>query len=229
MRYLLTTLLVFSLFSTACSDATEPVETDGEYDTFLVDGKSDRYGITEGSLEAQGVLRVVNTLSFADLNSFLDVRAARNVIAYRSGPDGVLGTGDDRVINTLVQLDSISWFGPASFSRTYNYALENDLMPKEGVLVHGILEGSGAAVGMLFVVNTHTFDELNAFLDVRAVRGIMAHRENGVSQNEVNFFQSLTELDAIPYMGATAFGRLLGYAQDNDYIFSDSPAQQAAN
>lgn len=216
-------LAALFLLAAACSEATEPVDSqgEGEHESFLAGGKADFHtGVEEGSLEAQGILLIVNTFSFEELDSFLDVRSARSIIAFRSGPDGILGTSDDRVIYNLAALDALSWVGPDALRRLRDHMIEHDLIPREGALVHGIQEGGPAAIGMLVVVNTLTFEELDDFLDVRAVEGIIDYREGGTTQGK-RYFRTLQSLDAVPYMGPTAFASLLGYAQDNDYIIVD--------
>ncbi len=69
------------------------------------------------SVEAQGVLTVVNTATFVELDDDvpLDVRAARNIVAYR----------DVQAIGTIAELDGIRYVGPSALGKLLAYAYEN--------------------------------------------------------------------------------------------------------
>jgi hypothetical protein len=110
---------------TACAPMGD--EVDGEDDDFLADGKSDAYGVAEGSPDALGVLRLVNEADFdlLDVTVGLDRRPARNIVDWRSGDDGQEGTDDDRVFETLVQLDKIKRVGHTAFGKLLDYARAN--------------------------------------------------------------------------------------------------------
>lgn len=66
---------------------------------------------------------------------------------------------------------------------------------------------------MLHHANTLTEDELDidVALDARAARNIVAYRANGP-------FLTLEELDAVPWVGPSAFQKLVAYAQANPVI-----------
>lgn len=86
----------------------------------------------EGSPTALGMLRVVNELSFADLDHEvgLDRQAATSIVAYRSGPDARLGTADDRYVDDLAQLDALYWLGPENLWRIQAFALAEGWVPE---------------------------------------------------------------------------------------------------
>ena len=75
----------------------------------------------------------------------------------------------------------------------------------------GISEGSPEATGVLAVVDALSEDRLRSDVGLadEAASHIAAH---GAS------FQSLAELDAVPYVGPIAFGKLLVYAKANGYV-----------
>ncbi|MBA3461060.1 MAG: hypothetical protein H0T46_13935 [Deltaproteobacteria bacterium] len=104
---------------------------DGENDSFLADGKADGGGVVEGSPEALGVLAVANKLGVAALDDDvgLDSRAAKNIVKFRSGPDTVLGSSDDKVFTTLTALDAVPYVGPAAFKHLLLFALAHDYVP----------------------------------------------------------------------------------------------------
>jgi len=193
----------------------------------VADGRDDAFDVAEGSDQAKSVLALVNRASFAelDVDAALDVRAARNIIAYRSGEDGQASTADDETFDTLVELDEVPWVGPRAFGKLLDYAQAVD-EPAGPDTVHGIEENSPEAKGVLEVANTldqQTLDDEVA-LDARAARNIVAYRAGqdetpGTSDDRT--FATLTELDAISWVSERAFGRLLDYARANDFIVDD--------
>jgi hypothetical protein len=109
----------------ACS--TEPV--DGEDDSFTFDGKGDDAGLSKRETDA--VLRVANksTRESLDDDVALDARAARAIMRYRTGADGVAGTDDDRRFWTLDELDRVPYVGPVAFENLTEYAGAHDPEP----------------------------------------------------------------------------------------------------
>ncbi len=162
---------------------------------------TDEAAIVEGSAEAAGVLRVANTLDFAtlDVDVGLDARAARNIVERR-------GAG----YPTLAALEAVPYVGDIAIGRMQTYAerqgwIEAAPPPPEGaVIVNGVAEGSAEARAILGLANTAPAAvlDVDAGLDIRAVSHIVARRP----------FADLAALDAVPYVTATAFQRLLAYA-----------------
>jgi hypothetical protein len=103
------------LFGAACAE--EPL-ADGEHDVFFTAGAADGFGVTEGTTEALGVLRVANETSREDLVAEVDLApvTADAIATYRAGADGMLGTADDVAIASLMELDAIPYTGPIAFS-----------------------------------------------------------------------------------------------------------------
>ncbi len=95
------------------------------------DGKTDFGDVEEGSVQACGVLHVVNESSFDILDNSppegvgLDSRAAMNLIMFRAGADGVLITDDDLEIESLAQLDEVPYVGPVAFRKLLEFAQLN--------------------------------------------------------------------------------------------------------
>lgn len=105
----------------ACSMGTQvPDETDGT----AVGEDGEVFGIREWSPEACAVLALVNTASLTvlDHDARLDSRAARNIIAFRAGPDGTLGNDDDRRFALLADLATIRRVKSSAFRKLRTYA-----------------------------------------------------------------------------------------------------------
>ena len=119
-------LVVIGLAACA-TDASE----DGVNDSFTGDGKADTGGISEGTPEALGALRVANEASRTELRSGvgLSSRAAANIVAFRLGDDGTPGTADDRSFSTLAELDAVPYVGPIAFGKLVAYAKANGEIP----------------------------------------------------------------------------------------------------
>jgi hypothetical protein len=81
------------------------------------------FGIKTGSAQATALLELVNSASLELLDDeiALDARAARNIVAYRDGLDGLTNTADDNPIDSLEELDSISWVGERAFGKLASY------------------------------------------------------------------------------------------------------------
>ncbi|HZO14922.1 MAG TPA: carboxylesterase family protein, partial [Polyangiaceae bacterium] len=87
-----------------------------------------------------------------------------------------------------------------------------ELDAREG---YSIAEGSREARAVLQLANTATQDALDGVvgLDARAAEAIVNFRR-GADGTEV--FETLAELDGVPYVGSAAFEKLLAYAQQEN-------------
>lgn len=112
----LVALLLFTSVGSACI-SEEGEDGDGIDDSFAGDGKSDAFGVAEGSPDAIGVLSLVNsaTLEQLDNDAGLASNAAKALIRHRQGADRKDGTEDDDLIDTLVELDAVPYVGPIAF------------------------------------------------------------------------------------------------------------------
>lgn len=130
------TALAVSLMACGGGPST-PDEGDGIDDTFLgAGGKADGGGIADGTPEALGVLKLVNTASFTTLDDDvrLDRRAATHIIAHRQGSDGLDGTTDDDLFDDLAELDGVKWVGKRAFAKLLAYAEAHGFIEDEPVL-----------------------------------------------------------------------------------------------
>lgn len=86
----------------------------------------------------------------------------------------------------------------------------------------GLVDGTAIACAILQVANTLSESELREDVDLseRAAGALVAYR-NGDSETTLaddQRFDSLAELDAVPYIGPIAFGKLRAFAEAEDYV-----------
>ncbi len=120
MKRTLFALPLLCLVPACAMEESDPL--DGEDDTFVSDGKTDS-GIPEGSDEACAVLKLASLAELSTIDDDARVHrwAAENIVAYRRGPDGMLGTADDEWFNTLAELDGVRWVGHNAFKQMLDY------------------------------------------------------------------------------------------------------------
>jgi DNA uptake protein ComE-like DNA-binding protein len=94
-----------------------------------------------------------------------------------------------------------------------------------GAIEATLLEGSPEALGVLDMLNdastTLTVLDVDAGLDRRAAAGLIAHRDgaDGVPGTaDDNPFDSVHEVDAVPYVGDSALAHLLDYARAHGWV-----------
>ncbi|MDX2091253.1 MAG: hypothetical protein SFX73_25570 [Kofleriaceae bacterium] len=119
-------MLVVSLLFGVTAVACAAESSDGRDDSFASDGKADE-SVDPESLEARGVVRLANSASKQELDDDvgLSARTTQNIVAYRAGDDGQLGTDDDKMIEDLEELDGIPYVGPISLGLLLDYAVAN--------------------------------------------------------------------------------------------------------
>jgi hypothetical protein len=98
----------------------------------------------------------------------------------------------------------------------------------------GIQEGTPDALGVLQVANTLTQAQLKSQVGLAsaAATNIAAYRKGddetaGTSDDEQ--FDTLRELDSIPFVGPVAFGKLLAYAQAHGFTTNPAPATSTSD
>jgi len=87
----------------------------------------------------------------------------------------------------------------------------------------GIQEGTAEAAAVLHVASTFSRADLvgEVGLAAKAADNVLAYRsgdDGAVSTSDDETFETLAELDAIPFIGPIAFGKLLAYAQAADLV-----------
>lgn len=110
------------LSTSACATPVEPLEGEGDAIDASFGGADAKADGRFGECELREVLLLLNasttsaeslrTTALAGLRT-KDV-VARNVIAHRDGADATLGTADDDLFDSLDELDSVDFVGPAA-------------------------------------------------------------------------------------------------------------------
>jgi hypothetical protein len=165
--------------------------------------------LVDGTPDAVGILAWLNdestSIDTLDFDAGLDKRAARFIIHHRNGPDMVFGTWDDNSFDTIEEVDAIKWVGPKTMLRLLGFAQEMGWVPgNEDVL--GVYDRVAFTVddsdAVLNFVNAASFEELDAILNVRAVKSIVEGRP----------FSSVKRLSEARYVGSSALVTLKGSA-----------------
>ena len=170
---------------------------------------------TISASDAQKILDFVNypttTEAVLDGNVRLDVRAAKAIIAKRNGVDGTYPSNDDVPFATLAQLDAISYVGDSAFTKLDAYARMNPAPARESV--EGVSFSGWQSVAVVYGVNHATAAELDAFLDARAAKALVAGAP----------YKSVAQMGPIAYVGSAALAALKTRAQA---WWADSQAPQ---
>lgn len=197
---------------TALSLLTVACVPDASSDAPAADADATARTLSEGSDEATIVLYLANHLDQDALDDdvTLDSRAAANIVAHRAGTDGVEGTSDDDVIDSLAELDGISYVGSSAMGELLDFGLARGMTGED---VHGVLVGTIEAEAILFVANqlSETALDYDVALDSRAASNITSDRGSaGLTR--------LADLDDVSYVSGRAFGKLLDFAHDHGML-----------
>jgi hypothetical protein len=130
----------------------------------------------------------------------LDARAARSIAGYRTGPDGVMPSTDDRYCDEFNTLDFLPNVGDAAISKLRAYALAHPA-PKAEVVENVTFRG-WEAQAVIWGVNNDSAAALDALIDVRAAAGLVARRP----------FATVSAMAPVPYVASAALVRLRAHA-----------------
>lgn len=157
--------------------------------------------ISEGSPEALGILGFLNavttTVTTLDVTVGLDARAAKALVAHRDGPDKAFGTADDDRFGSVLEVDSVAYVGTAALDKLLAYCRSNNLIPQPSDVLgtyRDVLFTIDEGTKTLALVNTATLERLDALIDVRAAKNIIAARP----------IASVLDLSKITYVGTNA-------------------------
>lgn len=163
------------------------------------------HNLTDGSPDAVGLLAFLNDeqtgFETLDIDARLDKRSAAGLIHHRNGPDGEFGTWDDNRFDSIDEVDAVKWVGSKTILRLLAYAGDLGYVPQADDLL-GVYDRVAFTVSqaddVLNFANAVSFEGLDAILNVRAARSIVAGRP----------FASLSELAAARYVGNRALSDL---------------------
>ena len=197
----------------ACGTPEQPVDT------------SAASALESGTPEGDAVLALVNdpVTTVAALDEVLDARAARNIVAHRDGPDGIAGTADDDLYDTVEELDGIKYVGNSALQRLLDLAKSSGYYDGGDEPDEAAIERAVLALANDRAVTFAVFDD-DVGLDRRAAANIVAYRDgaDGVAGTaDDRDFASIEEIDAISYVGSRALRRLEDYAIANGYLDRD--------
>lgn len=107
-------VLAASFTMIACG---EDLPSDGKLDPAAPPGKADD---VYGACQVDQLLAWVNNPATSVevlKKAGVHTRAARNIVAYRNGPDGLPATGDDNPFDDVQELDDVYFVGPVAFEQ----------------------------------------------------------------------------------------------------------------
>jgi hypothetical protein len=133
--------------------------------------------------------------------------AAGYVIQHRDGPDGLPKTADDNLYDTKAELSTVPYVDASSITKLVTYAATWSPPPEI------------PKVCMFLNHETTTYDVLKTKvgLTVTMATNIMAHRngKDGIfGTADDNPFDSVEEIDSVPYVGSSTITKLEAYAQN---------------
>jgi hypothetical protein len=176
-------LLLIAPLSTACL-ATGEDDADG-------DGA---FSISVSAADTALVLDLVNyplvDLAMLDDDAALDARAAKAIVAHRSGHDGSSMTWDDNWFDNLAELDAVAYVGDSALTKLIAFAHAHPVPPS--VTLEGVTYKGWQAEATVWGVNQATFEELDDGLDSRAATALLERRP----------FANLDAVAAAPYVGS---------------------------
>jgi 5-methylthioadenosine/S-adenosylhomocysteine deaminase len=145
------------------------------------------------------------SLDFLDNDVGLNKNAAIQLIAHRNGPDGVYGNGDDDPFDSEVEVDNVSYVGPTALA-TLNAWAATWAMPDENQEVLTFVNDPLA---------TYTVFDIDVGLKSLAAAKIVGHRDGPDGEFgtlDDNLFDTIEELDSVPYVGPVTLGQIAAYA-----------------
>ena len=173
-------------------------------DTFveapLSDARLAGRALEEGTPDALGVVAMLNdpgtTVTVLDVDAGLDVRAARNLIAHRDGGDP---------FDSVAEIDAVPRVGEATLALLVDFARAGGWVTDDTLygVVEGVTLSRDEAAAALRIANTAGLEvlDIDVALDARAAQGLVAQRP----------FATVEEVALVPYVGATALGRLVDW------------------
>lgn len=156
----------------------------------------------EAALVVQFVNDPATTVDLLDTDVGIDRRAAQNIIAHRNGPDGVYPSADDDPFDDLEELDAIPYVGEWAMAEIHDWAITHP--PAQAEHVEGVQFTSHEAAAVIWGVNHASLPELDDEV------GLVRQAAENLIANAP--YASVTEMGAVPYVGAAALTALRNHA-----------------
>ncbi len=193
-----------ALVTVGCADAGRgPDATSAGLDTASL-------ALLDGSPQGEGILAFLNDPSTSfevlDVEVGLDRRAAEHLIAWRDGADGVPGTADDDLFDSLEEVDDVYWVGATAIALLKAFTSEQGWVPAGDDLLGTWVGVTFTALEANLVVelpNRSPFVvlDVDVQLDKRAVEAIFAARPVGTAK----------DLAAVKYVGTASLERMKAF------------------
>lgn len=209
-------LTALALFAPAC--ATDPADATDD----ALDGEDDSFGAgkADGGPESCAVLKLANSADFDTLDDDvrLNKQAARKIIDHREGPDGELGTADDRWFANMGELDAIKHIGPKALERMEEYVADEGIACGEVSVqllafndFHGNLRPPSGSSGRIQTGPNAAVDRV----DAGGVEFMATHMQQLAAQN--------------PNTLVVAAGDVIGATPLLSALFHDEPTIESMN
>lgn len=173
-------------------------------------GADDGLELSLAELNATTLLAFLNgpelSLSLLLNEARLEARAARGVVAFRSGGDQALGTADDRRFASVAEVDAVPYVGAVALTRLDAFAATRG---GGSVSVEGVSFTAAEAALAVAVVNDGRI--VNAGLSATAVSNLVAARPHA----------TLEGVASVSYIGPTALTALRRHVR---VLLAGSPA-----
>ena len=186
----------------ACAAPPSSADPSSEASSSVTAGAS---SATISPADAQRILDLVNYpdtgVSLLDVTVKLDARAAKNIVAARDGADGVCPSADDVPFASLSALDAVPYVGSSALSNLQAYAAAHPA--PAGEAVEGVTFSGWQSFAVVWGVNRATQAQLDAFLDSRAAKSLVAGRP----------FTKVAQMGPMAYVGEKALTALRDHAQ----------------
>jgi DNA uptake protein ComE-like DNA-binding protein len=180
--------LAVSSLSLGCVGTGDPESTPSEYAISL---PPDQSALVLALVSYPGV-----DADELDHAAGIDTRAAHNIVAYRNGPDGLCPSSDDITFTSVAELDAVPYVGDATFRSLVSYAVAHPA--PRGETVEGVAFAGWQVEAVVWGVGHATLAELDALLDGRAARALIAARP----------FSTVAQMGPVSYVGASALTQL---------------------
>ena len=175
--------------------------------------RSDWDGTVEGAAAVAFLNDAQTTVALLDDEVRLDRRSAHSLIGNRNGKDGVFGTEDDDLFDSVSEVDAAYWVGPSAISTLVAYAIDNGWLPADDDIIgtwDGVSFTALEAEWTMALVNSASESVLDdeVPLDRRAVDAILEARP----------VSTVAHLSDLYYVGGAALRHLKDFAFDVDEL-----------